>query len=53
MILNRRRNVLDVTGGQCRSDGEDTKILGSIADSGGYYITTKPGSDMEPGICRR
>ena len=43
-------------GGQChvfRSDEEDMKIPGSVADSSGCHIPPKPGSDLGLWNCSR
>ena len=36
-----------------RSDEEDMKIPGSVADSSGCHIPPKPGSDLGPWNCNR
>ena len=32
---------------------DDMKVSGSVADSGGYYIPSKLGSDLSQGKCKR
>ena len=32
---------------------EDMKVSGSLADSGGYHIPSKLGSDLSPEKCKR
>ena len=32
---------------------EDMKVSGSVADSDGYHIPSKLGSDLSPGKCKR
>ena len=36
-----------------RSGDKDLKITGSVADSSGYHIPPKPGSDLELWNCSR